>query len=782
MNAVELERYRQQLYNHTPLIGGWLRRRAAETLRRDGTPEARQMLVEAVIYSGDRSVQDTALAVLVRHSHSRQVLEALAMVYASSDSKHVRSTALQALRESIRYYNVHALCEVWIATRNRDLASLLLEYGEKELIPSTVKVLAALQVERLDIVSRSRGVVIPLLQACDDVDPVIAERAQQVLHQLTDQVEIIKSLVQVCEGDNPAVKMRARQALMTLKTEESQEALCQFAVDDIGSVAREIAVAAGYVPQDEQQRALFFFITEQWDRYELLDFDRQFLRTVYALADDKLRQRIRERLRTAGRADFLTIIAGEDYRERIPEMTPSEIDLLTQTLIANHKWKELWDLAFAVPLVGSVRIVTILAGAEWRPGNGDERSTFDELVSLINQGLEADEQEIKNLFSPAIPQANIRTNGRINDIAFSPASPTIAIGTGTRRLALWNYQQARLERIIRGFSHSIGHVAFNDRNVLFCSEQTATGVWTKQCGIYGWNDAWNDEEPFQVGQHRGSVSAIALVNDEQILSAGNVDPELVLWDVPNRRNIARRTYNSWVRAISVSPSGQQAVLLRQGVRGFDLVTLKNLAPIAHGRSKKGIPRCATFSNDGQAVVVGKFNGNVAVYRQEKEYRFVQERELLTQHRGRVQDVKTLCTHPVVITSGDDGSIRFVNLENRFLVGEVQASFGRATSLHISPDGTFMAVGYSQSGSTKSEVSLWDLRGVLARLALVRPFASATSFVLRDIQASLKNQDLSPHARLALEYAECILQHRFQYDIELGAAPTIMAGEFDIEID
>ena len=43
------------------------------------------------------------------------------------------------------------------------------------------------------------------------------------------------------------------------------------------------------------------------------------------------------------------------------------------------------------------------------------------------------------------------------------------------------------------------------------------------------------------------------------------------------------------------------------------------------------------------------------------------------------------------------------------------------------------------------------------------------------------EDLGDNVRKALRFAECILQYRFQYDIELDAAPTIMAGEFDIEI-
>jgi len=46
MNAKQLEKHQRRLYSRVPLIGGWLRRRAAETLARDGSPGAVQALAE----------------------------------------------------------------------------------------------------------------------------------------------------------------------------------------------------------------------------------------------------------------------------------------------------------------------------------------------------------------------------------------------------------------------------------------------------------------------------------------------------------------------------------------------------------------------------------------------------------------------------------------------------------------------------------------------------------------------------------------------------------------
>ena len=100
-----------------------------------------------------------------------------------------------------------------------------------------------------------------------------------------------------------------------------------------------------------------------------------------------------------------------------------------------------------------------------------------------------------------------------------------------------------------------------------------------------------------------------------------------------------------------------------------------------------------------------------------------------------------------------------------------------TSLRVSPDESFMAVGNSQAS-----LSLWDLRVLDAQMLLESPFARARPALLATLNVLADNENLDPRARLALKFAGCVLQHRFRFDIELGEAPTIMMGEFDIEIE
>src|SRR5262249_58941965 len=125
-----------------------------------------------------------------------------------------------------------------------------------------------------------------------------------------------------------------------------QDAGCRLAPEANDARAGEIAKEANSLPRDESQRALFLFLTEQWDRYDTLDFDRRLLYAIHETATPPLRQRIAEKLRLAGRTDFLTILAGRDYRARAAAMSTGEVDFLVQMLARNREWERLWKLAF----------------------------------------------------------------------------------------------------------------------------------------------------------------------------------------------------------------------------------------------------------------------------------------------------------------------------------------------------------------------------------------------------------------------------------------------------
>lgn len=702
MSSTRLAGLKFLLHNRLPLVGGWLRRSAIQELARESSPEAAVLLAEFVSHNLDQQAQNAALTALRRLSHPP---------------------------------SVDAVCQIWAASRHPRLGNLLAGQGWIATKPLAVTVLTALHAGQTGILDLGRaGVVEPLVQAAEDRDAELAGRAKQMLPQL-------------CE---PA----------------AQEALCRLVIERERPVAAEAAAAVGFAPHDPGQRALFFFLTEQWERYDNLDFDRRLLRVVYQGAAPALRQRLLERVRRAGRTEFLPIITGSDYRDRLGEMQAGELDLLAQTLAANREWSELWALVFEAPFQWSRRMVRTLSEQQWQVPTVEEQVLFDHLAVLAGPDLPSKGADLAQLFPPALCQAQARVPGRINDIAFAFSRPVIAIGTGQGKVVLWNFQRAEREHLLNQFEHSIAHVAFNPRDVLFCAERTNGGG---RCAVYRCDEQRGLD---CLGQHNDSVTALGIVDETHLLSAGR-DQQVILWDAVAQREIRRNSFAFWARALRIAPGGQEAVLLHEGL---DLVKLPELRVTERGPGGAGVARCTAFSPDGQTLLVGQFNGEIVILKRDSAGPFKRRRDSILHGSGRVVGLEVLGQQGVIVCARSGGQLEFRGLNDYHLLGQVQMAGSQLTSLHISADESFMAVGDAQAS-----LSLWDLRVLQLFGLLARPFGQATPAQLATLNALSRHPELTTPAQQVLQFAACVLQHRLRYAIELDEAPQIKRGEFDIEL-
>ncbi len=670
------------------------------------------------------------------------------------------------------------VCEIWAEHRHPALTDLLVakQWAVSSAQSPQVRVLTALKVGRLDQVTGGEASIVePLLAACTDVDPAIAERA--------------------------------REALPRLKDRDAQDALCAIFIERDDALARQAALAGGYTPREGPQRALFFFLTDQWDRYAELDFDQQMVRTLYTTAGDELRQRIREKLRTAGRTDFLSIVAGKDYRGRVVEMSPVELSLLTQTLIANREWQQLWKLLFEVSFCESVRFAQVLARAGWEPGDDEDRAVFRSLAALLTgeMHLPTTDAELREVLTPVLQKAEaraisrtpatlraqVRVNKRVNDVAFSPTQPVIALGTSARKVVVWNYRRAEREHLLGPFDHSVGRVAYAGDGTLVWGERTSRT--DLPCALYLWRDDEVATPPALLGRHWGSVTALARVDERRVISAGR-EGKVILWDIERRKQVTQFNMRYvWARDVQISPNRERAALLYEGVY---IVALPKLKKENYGFiDRKSVSRCGAFlpsdygeenwidsgpPPENEALLVGHYNGDVTLYTPRQRFYWggtAYQKETLTHHAGRVEGVHVLHSRTIAITAGSEGRVRFIDLRDRSVIGEVEAPGGQVTSLHVSPDGSFMAVGNSQAS-----FSLWDLRGLDVLNLLLAPLGKTSVSVLPVIRTLSMDEDLPSRARRALKFAEQVLQYRVRFDIEVTDAPGITAGEFDIEIE
>ncbi len=707
MEVHDLELLKARLYNDIPLLGSWLRRKTVK-----------------------------ALAELVQQDNAR-VADMLAELVIESRDKKVCRIAEQALNQVTSQDCINAIAARWLETRHLGLTTMLVEHQWVASEPLKAYVFTSLKTGQVETLKAG-------------------------------EAQVVEELVNGCDDFDPKIRIRARRLLTQLQRPEARETLCRLVIEQDHPAAMEAALETGCLPRDISRRALFLFLTEQWEAYENLDFDHYLLNTAHRTASPELRWRIADKLRKAGRIDFLTILAGQDYVSRVGDMTAEEIKILIDTLTDGREWQKLWKFVFELPFVTSLDVLKILRKHEWTPQQGDERRIFEELSALADEEMVTSADDAREVLPLALHEAAIRVKGRVNDVAFSPVRPVIAIGTGNRTVGLWNFQQGEMEQIYRDFAHSIGLVTFLPDGILLCAERTNTTI--DPCKIY----LCRDGKKTVLGEHEGSVTAIDVVNESQLLSTGR-DQRLILWDMtPSKKNrrIKEHLLPYWPRTARVSPEGAYVALVYRGVSLFSVPHLEHVV----NWTKDSVGRCVAFIPGEGTFVVGKHNGDVQIF-DYANYHLPMQRQLLLHHRGRAEGAVMLPDYSVLITAGSEGSLKFTNWPDRSQRGSIDANGTSFTSLHISPDTAFMS-----TGDSDASMSLWDLRVLDVPHLFTRPFAKATPDHLMTVHELAPHPQLKDNIRRSLTYIQKVLQYRFRFDIEIAEVPTIKVGEFDIEIE
>jgi hypothetical protein len=788
MQPKRLQTLKSRLYGSYPLVGGWLQTLAARSLSRQASPAAYQVLAEALDVHPNPSVRQIAKRAIAGLQQGRAV---------------------------------DAVCEVWTRTRNAWLGELIRQRQWVAAAPPQAHVYSALQCQRSAVLENIGADAVPaLLESCQDSQPQLAALAQASLLKLKKQpaidalcavwvqrrlpwlesailqagyrasqpvevhvlsalkngagewlrqqdAEIVPALLKACQDADTQIANLAQQAAASLENQAAREAVCRQVIAKEDPNARRVADLGGYLPEDLHQRAVYLFITEQWQAYQALDFDHRLLRSAYEAAGTELRRRMMEKIRAAGRSDLLTVITGRDLRNRLAVLAPDEANFIVQMLAENQEWAALWGKALELSPAVSQRILQILTQNGWHPSTSDENRLYEELACLAEHPpVQITTEAAKRQLPPAIPRARARVVAtRINDLAFAPTQPILALGTSGRKVALWNFQRGERQGLLeRAFAHAIGKVAFTQNGDLYFAERTNGRA---SCSLYRLEDGRTQ----QIWRQWGSITALVPVNESQILLAGR-DHQVALLDPGSAQAVTHsRTFPFWTRDAAVSADGRQAALVYDGATLVRLPDLDPLPYLSNGLSR--VARVAAFAPDDQALLLGRYNGEVRVLHFGEQ---TLERKPLVHHGGRVEGIACLKRQETAITASTEGSVHFISWADRAPLGKIQATGQQVTALRVSPDEAFMAL-----GAADATISLWDLRPLEVPGLFARPLALDTPNHLAALRLLLDQPQLPVELQQAMQYIERVLRFRFRFDVEVSEAPEILAGDFEIEL-
>lgn len=193
--------------------------------------------------------------------------------------------------------------------------------------------------------------------------------------------EIVPSLVRAFYGNTKNLKQAAQIALGLLEKQEAQEAFCEVVLEKHHKKLLEIVIQKNFYPTDLHKRALFFFLTEQWEKYEKLDFDARLMHIVYQNSSQELQSRIVKIGRAAGRPEMLQILNVANWSK----LSWKEWQVVTHNLLENKQWEQAWELVKTAPPQFSRLLLQTLANQKWLPSGIEQQADFNSLSEQANQ-------------------------------------------------------------------------------------------------------------------------------------------------------------------------------------------------------------------------------------------------------------------------------------------------------------------------------------------------------------------------------------------------------------
>lgn len=615
--------------------------------------------------------------------------------------------------------------------------------------------------------------------------------------------QIIELLLASCLDKNPKITERGLQLLEKITDKSVQEEVCRQIMQRNHSSAQKVAVEQGWLPLELPERALFFLLTEQWAKYDRLDFDQRLVQGIYQNADKELRRKIAEVVRISGRSDYLRILTGGTGNSREKELTDEEATIVIDTLSREAAWEQLWQLVPTLPLAQSMAVVKQLEHAGWQATTPDAQEKRAELAELV-AGLEGvNFAETANQYQILPPlfqrtktrlilpnqRAKTKQDGeKIKGIAFSAKRPLLALAITGNRVVLWNTQTSTIEQVIQSKPRkSVAFVAFTESDILCWAERSSVDI---ECSIYCWLDGAVEE----VGQHAAPVTQLLPYLGDQLISGGQ-DGSTVLWDVRQKALLARHTiYNApydHPRGLALSHDKKYLAILHTSLIILALPDFEEVGGASYtgyDTLQKGV-----FTPDNAGLVLVKRHTQTRYATNPATQQFASVLTELTdyakQGKAYLPGVVAIPELDLVLAATEDGQLDFMDW-SRQKSSRYFADLGNterttrltriyASLIQTNPANSFLAI-----ADTAGQIHIYDMRLLILQQLFTRPLAAIAEKhftaikLLREEYAEL----CRPELIAILRYIEAVISFRLRYEIEVDEVPIIRPGEFDIEVE
>ncbi len=271
--------------------------------------------------------------------------------------------------------------------------------------------------------------------------------------------------------------------------------------------------------------------------------------------------------------------------------------------------------------------------------------------------------------------------GRVNSVAFSPDSKSLATVNNNYLIYLWDVITREHKATLPGGARYITYSP--DGKTLAGSSGTYITLWDIET-----------QQQIRKIQAR-SYSRILFSPDGKTLASSDVDDKLRLWDIETGKNIHTLTMNATVdKSIAFSPDGRLiAGSPKFTIRLWDPITGKHVKTL----SGHTYPvHALVFTPDGKTLISGSGDKTIRIW----DLRTGKEKTTLTGHKWAVDSLAISPDSLTIASASFDGTIRFWDLQS----GEQKSTIRQAHHSHhatLSTDGSMLAT------DSNEDVIIWD---------------------------------------------------------------------------
>lgn len=539
-----------------------------------------------------------------------------------------------------------------------------------------------------------------------------------------------------------------------------ETALCDLFIQYEDEKAKEITQHNHFSPQAPVQRALYLFLTGQWEAYNIQDFDGSMIRNGYETASSPLRKRILHQSRISGYTEWLASIQtkSNSRTKYLTDLSNADWVNTVDQLISLEKYNDLWKLAQAASPFWSAKIICKLASINWTPKDPEENSFYQECRTLADKCLNQS-VNIEALKTYTTLQG-------ITCLALDDHNQQIAAAGQSSDVVLLDTSSLDLkETILPGTTQGIQALEFAQESNLLAAAST-----DKKIRIFSITDKKLIKT---LSGHTDVIRTLAVSSDERTLFSGSFDRTIKSWRFPlgpetasfgpgfgEIHDLAVNSTNEFL--LTASADGV--------IRSWHLPELELLREMkAHEEAVNRID----LSAQGPFIAAYGIDQKLSLWNYQSGKKLAEVS--IISDKAPLTCVQFLPGTNFVITGNHQGAINLWNLQNSEIVPvfNILAGNHRITGLRASKTGEYL-----YCSDIKGTIRKWDLRPLTLTFL---PISNHSPHKLQEIQSLLNILKKDAPKRNWIEFLKKMTHWNLKFEIEIGERVLIEAGQFDIQL-